>query len=240
MRGPRVVAVAASGLVVLGVVVALVALASQPAQDPAPAPTAAAPAEAPLPADAGLRPSADPGWVERVAAETDIPQRALAAYARADIVARAEYGCAVGWNTLAGIGWVESHHGALQGGAVEQDGVARPSIVGIPLDGTDDTMEIVDTDGGALDGDAEWDRAVGPMQFIPETWSIWGVDGDGDGAVDPHDIDDAALTAARYLCHAQGTLEGSDAWIGAVRTYNDTDDYQLRVAEAATRYAAAG
>ncbi len=40
---------------------------------------------------------------------------------------------------------------------------------------------IRDTDGGRYDGDPVWDRAVGPMQFIPGTWRIWGADGNGDG-----------------------------------------------------------
>ena len=146
-------------------------------------------------------------------------------------------GCTVGWNTLAGIGWVESHHGALQGGSIEADGVARPGIIGIPLDGTNKTMEIRDTDGGAFDGDAEYDRAVGPLQFIPETWRIWGVDVSGDGVADPHNIDDAAATTARYLCRLDGTLETDETWIRAVRSYNDTLDYQTRVATAAARYA---
>ncbi|WP_224387917.1 hypothetical protein [Pseudonocardia sp. ICBG1293] len=29
---------------------------------------------------------------------------------------------------------------------------------------------MADTDGGRLDGDPVLDRAVGPMQFLPETW----------------------------------------------------------------------
>src|SRR5687767_9098537 len=59
---------------------------------------------------------------------------------------------------------------------------------------------IVDTDGGVLDGDARWDRAVGPMRFIPSTWQLVGRDGNGDGIADPFSIDDAALSAAAYLC----------------------------------------
>ncbi len=45
-----------------------------------------------------------------------------------------------------------------------------------------------------------YDRAVGPMQFLPGTWGRWGSDGDRDGVSDPQDVDDAALAAARYLC----------------------------------------
>lgn len=230
----QVVAVAASGIVALGVLIGLIALALQSVRPAPPAPTWASPLAARASVD-GV--SADAAWLAETSIVAGVPERALAAYAAADLGARATYGCAVGWNTLAGIGWVESRHGTLEGGAIEAEGVARPAIVGIPLDGTDRTMAIRDTDGGALDGDAAWDRAVGPMQFIPETWSIWAVDADGDGRFDPHDIDDAAATAARYLCQAYGTLGSPETWIGAIRSYNDTDDYQLQVAEAATRYA---
>ena len=38
------------------------------------------------------------------------------------------------------------------------------------------------------------------MQFIPSTWTVVGVDADGDGRRDPQDIDDASLATAVYLC----------------------------------------
>lgn len=191
------------------------------------------------PAPRGIVLLTDPHWVLRVAEETGIPSRALSAYAGADLAVRSESGCAVGWNTLAAIGLVESEHGTLFGGAIDTDGIARPAIVGIALDGSRSAV-VADTDGGAMDGDPDWDRAVGPMQFIPDTWKRWGSDGDEDGTADVHDIDDAALTAARYLCDAHGTLDGSDAWIGAIRSYNSDPDYQNRVAAAASEYASFG
>jgi surface antigen len=45
--------------------------------------------------------------------------------------------------------------------------------------------------------------AVGPAQFEPETWAVYGVDGDGDGREDPLDPADAVTSAANYL-HALG------------------------------------
>ncbi len=179
---------------------------------------------------------ADPAWVARIAAAGNIPERALAAYAGAALaVAETHPGCGLGWNTLAAIGHVESEHGTIGGSRTARNGVASPPIIGIPLDGTD-SMEIRDTDGGELDGDTTWDRAVGPMQFIPDTWSQYAQDGNNDGQADVHQIDDAALTAAVYLCTAGGDLTDSANWITAIHAYNPSVEYNNRVAEAATHY----
>lgn len=43
--------------------------------------------------------------------------------------------------------------------------------------------------------------AVGIMQFLPETWKEYGIDGDGDGRADPLDPLDAIPSAARYERH---------------------------------------
>ena len=144
--------------------------------------------------------------------------------------------CGIGWNTLAAIGFVESEHATIDGTVLDRNGRAQPDIVGIPLDGTESDA-IVDTDGGFLDGDAVWDRAVGPMQFIPDTWAEFARDGDGDGFRDPQQIDDAVLTAADYLCEVGGDLTQPDRWIEAIAAYNSHTDYNNRVADAATIYA---
>lgn len=189
---------------------------------------------------AGIAGLADAVWIDAVARETRIPQRALQAYAGAALRAGQDHpGCGLGWNTLAGIGHVESEHGTIGGSHLAADGVATPAIVGIALDGTR-SQAIGDSDGGALDGDATWDRAVGPMQFIPTTWAQWGADGDGDGRIDPQNIDDSALAAARYLCEIGGDLTQPDRWIAAVAAYNHTVEYNNRVAEAASAYAQHG
>lgn len=179
---------------------------------------------------------ASPAWVAQQAERTGVPPRALTAYAGAEIRLAAEQpGCGVDWGTLAAIGHIESSHGTLHGGSIAEDGLQTPAIFGIVLDGTS-TDAIRDTDGGALDGDAVWDRAVGPMQIIPETWARFAADGNGDGQVDPQQIDDAALTAARYLCAVGADLRTSDGWIAAISAYNSTTDYNNRVAEAARFY----
>ena len=104
-------------------------------------------------------------------------------------------------------------------------------------DGSPGFAEIQDTDGGALDGDPEFDRAVGPMQFIPETWHRYGVDASGDGVADPHHIDDAAASAARLLCSGGRDLATAEGWTSAIRSYNQSDEYLRDVRDAAANYA---
>ncbi|MGH8775651.1 MAG: lytic transglycosylase domain-containing protein [Jiangellaceae bacterium] len=83
---------------------------------------------------------------------------------------------------------------------------------------------IRDTDGGALDGDTTYDRAVGPMQFIPSTWRSVSVDGNGDGRRDPNNIYDAAQGAAVYLCAGDTDLRDPIQAARAVRRYNNADE----------------
>ena len=84
------------------------------------------------------------------------------------------------WPLLAGIGKVESAHAS--GGRVEANGNTRGKILGPVLDGGPGMAAITDTDQGLYDGNTAWDRAVGPMQFIPGTWQAFGADGNGDGS----------------------------------------------------------
>jgi membrane-bound lytic murein transglycosylase B len=183
----------------------------------------------------------DPAWAAGVAQATGIPQRAVVGYAGAALALQREQpGCGLGWNTIAALGWIESGHGTHGGSAIgaggPNDGVTTPSILGPALDGGEfDAID--DTDAGTLDGDAGGDRAVGPMQFIPSTWQSWGADGSGDGRADPQQIDDAALVAARYLCH-YGDLADAGTWRTAVFAYNHVESYVDSVAATATQYGA--
>lgn len=217
----------------------LIAPVAEPA---APVPLEAAEAEsadiAQLPV--GIADRVDPAWVRESAERAEIPERALAAYAGAAMaVTRTHPECGIGWNTLAAIGLVESEHGSMNGARIDAEGRVSPRIRGVALDGNG-VAAIGDTDGGLLDGDPVWDRAVGPMQFIPETWAQFGRDGNGDGIADVNHIDDAALSAAVYLCEAGGDLTVPENWIAAVHAYNATVEYNHRVAEAASHYAARG
>lgn len=208
-------------------------------QPPRWAEPAALPPAAPTPARPGVSGLVDPLWVAAVAAESGIPERALSAYAGAALAKHAERpDCALGWNTLAAIGWVESRHGSHGGASIADDGTVGPPIIGVALDGGG-TALIADTDGGTLDGDPAFDRAVGPMQFIPASWRNWVIDASGDGVADPHNIDDAALAAANYLCRAVPTLGDEGSWRAGIAAYNADAPYLDAVASAAREYAAA-
>lgn len=175
-------------------------------------------------------------WVQRLSRVEGIPAPAVRAYARAQLAA--PRGCGIGWTTLAGIGYVESHHGTLGGRTLLADGRSSSPIVGPALDGTGDFAAIRSTPSSrALHGDAVWEHAVGPMQFLPETWSRYATDGDGDGHADALDLDDAAATAARYLCAGGGDLGTGVGWEKAVLTYNHSEAYVDAVYAAATAYA---
>jgi membrane-bound lytic murein transglycosylase B len=155
----------------------------------------------------------------------DVPEAALRAYKNAAAaMAETDPSCQIPWTLIAGIGRVESDHGRYGGSELGSDGVPRPQIRGIALDGNG-VAAIHDTDNGRFDGDKVWDRAVGPMQFIPSTWSSAGRDGDGDGVADPNDIDDAALAAADYLCPASGSILDEAAMRAAILSYNHSDYY---------------
>lgn len=208
-------------------------------QPPRWAEPAALPPAAQAPTRPGVAGLADPAWVDAVAAESGIPERALSAYAGAALAKHAERpDCALGWNTLAAIGWVESRHGSHGGASIADDGTVSPPIIGVALDGGS-TALIADTDGGVLDGDPAFDRAVGPMQFIPGSWANWVIDASGDGAADPHNIDDASLAAANYLCRAVPTLGDEGSWRAGIAAYNAEGVYLDAVATVAREYAAA-
>jgi len=183
-------------------------------------------------------PSVDPEWLARISGATGIPERALTAYAFAHVMLADEAPeCGVDWATIAAIGDVESGHGSHGDSSLDEYGNAEPPIIGPALDGKG-VAKIDDTDDGIFDGDQKFDRAVGPMQFIPSTWEKWGSDGNGDDLADPNQIDDAALTTARYLC-ASGPMTDPEGWRAAVYSYNHDNDYVDKVARIANEFAAA-
>ena len=88
-----------------------------------------------------------------------------------------------------------------------------------------------DSDGGASTAPADYDRAMGPLQFLPGTWSWAGRDGDGDGRRDPQNVFDAALATADYLCLGGRDLSRAGDLRSAVLSYNQSGAYHSAVVE---------
>ena len=179
-------------------------------------------------AAAGAGATATPaGWAPPPGDQA-IPALALRAYREAAAWAAGfDPGCRLPWTVLAGIGRIESNHGLFGGAATRFSaaGTVSPRITGPPLDGNG-VAAIPDSDGGRWDGDATWDRAVGPMQFIPTTWHSLGRDGNGDRVADPNNLFDAAVSAAGYLClGGDGDLTDPARLRQAVYSYNHSWAY---------------
>jgi hypothetical protein len=166
-----------------------------------------------------------------------IPAPALAAYHQAAaLLGRADPACHLDWAVLGAIGRVESDHARFGGNALDGRGIAQPGIIGIPLDGRPGTALIRDSDRGRWDRDTVYDRAVGPMQFIPGTWRSVGADGDGDGQRNPQSMADAATSAGVYLCSGAGDLRQPGDLYAAIRRYNNSDSYARTVMAIAEAY----
>ena len=166
------------------------------------------------------------------AAGGTIPAVALDAYQRA-VDSPLGVACGLRWQVLAGVGRVESNHAAGRG--VSSDGAVAPPVIGPVLDGTGNLAAVADTDGGRLDGDATWDHAIGPMQFLPATWAAHGVDANGDRVADPQNLYDATAAAAAKLC-AGRHLESDDDLAAALYAYNRSDAYVADVVGWITAY----
>jgi hypothetical protein len=96
---------------------------------------------------------------------------------------------------------VEIEAGGGRGRTITPAGDTDPRVIGPALDGSlAGHATIADTDGGRWDGDATWDHAVGIAQFLPSTWAASGLDGNGDGIADPHNVYDAVASQVAKLC----------------------------------------
>jgi Transglycosylase SLT domain len=94
----------------------------------------------------------------------------------------------------------------------------------------------IESDDGANMGPSTA-GALGPMQFLPSTWKIWGIDGFGDtGPPNIMNPFDAVPSAARMLC-ADGAAQGGQALSQAIFDYNHADWYVDEVLTLAGEYA---
>ena len=163
-----------------------------------------------------------------------IPSTVLNAYRNAErMMAAAAPACGVSWNLLAGIGRIESMH--ANGGYTDARGTALRPILGPVLDGTLPGNEVI-VQARSQSG-VQYARALGPMQFLPGTWSHYASDGDGDGKADVQNVYDASLAAARYLCSGGLNLRDQAGVMAAVLRYNNSLPYARNVLGWAASYA---
>jgi membrane-bound lytic murein transglycosylase B len=163
-----------------------------------------------------------------------IPAIVLSAYRNAErMMAAAAPGCGVSWNLLAGIGRIESLH--ANGGATDTKGTAVRPIYGPALDGSLPGNEVIVQSRSA--DRVTYARAMGPMQFLPGTWSRYASDGDGDGKADVQNVYDASLATARYLCSGGLNLRDPGQVMAAILRYNNSVAYARNVLGWAAAYA---
>jgi membrane-bound lytic murein transglycosylase B len=163
-----------------------------------------------------------------------IPMIALNAYQNAERMMAVSFpGCGISWNLLAGIGRIESMH--ANGGATDASGSAVRPIYGPSLDGTLPGNEVIELSRNT--SRVTYARAIGPMQFLPGTWSRYASDGNGDGKADVQNIFDASLAAARYLCSGGLNLRDQSQVMTAILRYNNSVAYAQNVLGWAAAYA---
>lgn len=162
-----------------------------------------------------------------------IPEIVLAAYRNAELALESSTpGCGLPWNLLAGIGRIESGHASS--GRTDAAGTTVQPIYGPALDGTLPGNEVIKAaDGGYV-------RALGPMQFLPGTWSQYAADGNGDGVSDPHNVFDSALAAGKYLCSGGLDLRDPQQQLKAVLRYNNSMSYAASVLSWSNAYKTGG
>lgn len=224
------------GILVVSVLLVLIggyaARASEEAKPPARSVMTPASVTAPEPRDAVVvEPALSPnnrGWQppgqDPVSLANSVRSELMDAYSLA--VALAPDRCHLSSSLLAAIGQVES--GNLAGHRIDAKHRVTPAMLGPVLDGGK-YAAIPDTDDGKWDGHRKWDRALGPMQLLPATWRVVGLDLDEDGVRDPQNIYDAAGAAMVYLCDADRDLATQDGLVEAVLAYNHSRAYLRQV-----------
>ena len=77
--------------------------------------------------------------------------------------------------------------------------------------------------GRDAQGETSSAGAMGPRQFLPDTWAAYGVDANQDGTADPLDLADALAGATNLLC-ANG-VTANETYQSAIWNYNHSWTY---------------
>ena len=169
--------------------------------------------------------------------DSGIPEVALDAYLDGADLTNSEFTeCGLPWSVLAAIGRGRVQPRPLRRGDAAGRRLRHQAHPGPPPRRAAGPRPGPRHDGGDLDGDDIYDRAVGPMQIIPSTWDDIGVDANEDDRSDPNNIFDAAWGAGIYLCNGDVDLTKPGQLARAVRRYNHTDEYVRVVLELASAY----
>ncbi|MFD9686785.1 NlpC/P60 family protein [Kitasatospora sp. NPDC059088] len=178
-----------------------------------------------------------------VGGSAGIPQRMMDAYNRAvTAMSTLSPNCrGLDWALLAAIAQVESTQ--AQGHQIAGDGLITPPIIGPILNGSGaggNTTPVLDTDGGKWDGNTVYDAAVGPMQFLPSTFTGMSAKVRPEGGANPNNIDDAAMAAALYLCGNGRDLNDQSQLFAAIYQYNASTAYVNEVLDWRRQFSALG
>lgn len=118
--------------------------------------------------------------------------------------------CAISPDLLHAVGAAASSNGLGTGSGYDRSATSQPPIFGATGNGEVAGLALlVDTDDGVIDSDADFDRPVGPFQFLPSSWERYGYDANQDGIADPQNLWDASASAANFLCE-MGAGSGAD------------------------------
>lgn len=171
-------------------------------------------------------------------ASTGISRLALAAYMAGAVTAnKVVPGCAISWNDIAAVGFIESRQGRYGNATIAMSGEVLPPILGVPLNGSSHTRKVPMAHLGIADGTGPYARAVGPLQFLPSTWvAVATLVRARTGIVlsDPNNFLQAAAAAGTTLCRGGSFVAGPST--AAYMSYNASARYAWRAGALANAY----
>ena len=142
-----------------------------------------------------------------------LPGPAYRAYVRASSHAEElDPRCKVAPALLVGIGRIMSNHGRTKGSTLSAAGATDTELRGLFGSAT------LDSDGGTVDGSAETDVRVGPLQLTVAQWTEFALH--DDRVIDsPEWLFSEAIAVARLLCSSNDDLRGIDGIRRAVNRF---------------------